>query len=174
MTIRIRRRSVLARRRHDCLAGFDLQTGSQRCSTDCRASSVPAHRRQIIDREARDGSPDAVSRADRRADWSAFQSDGDGRRRVSWPAADTVRMGDARAGGGPFVRFHSAELGCRLIGSSAFTPQALPALFPLYAVATMAGTLLGATLGIRYLPASSILLVLGVVLTISGVRLVLW
>ena len=58
--------------------------------------------------------------------------------------------------------------------SSALTLQALPPLFPLYAVVTLAGTLLGATLGIRYLPSASILVMLGVVLTMSGVRLVFW
>ena len=71
----------------------------------------------------------------------------------------------------PFILLNSVA---GLIGSAAFTPQALPPLFPLYAVITLAGTLLGATIGIRYLPASSILVVLGVVLTVSGARLVLW
>jgi uncharacterized membrane protein YfcA len=71
----------------------------------------------------------------------------------------------------PFILLNSIA---GLIGASAFTPQALPALFPLHAVVTLAGTLLGATLGIRYLPESSILLVLGFVLTISGARLMFW
>lgn len=71
----------------------------------------------------------------------------------------------------PFILLNSVA---GLIGSSALTLQALPPLFPLYAVVTLAGTLLGATLGIRYLPSASILVMLGVVLTMSGVRLVFW
>ncbi len=70
----------------------------------------------------------------------------------------------------PFILLNSAA---GLLGSAALTPQALPPLFPLYAAVTLTGTLLGATLGMRYLPATQIIMVLGVVLTVSGVKLIL-
>jgi uncharacterized protein len=69
----------------------------------------------------------------------------------------------------PFILLNSVA---GLIGSAALTPQALPRLFPFYAAVTLSGTLLGATVGIRYLPTAWILVVLGVVLTMSGVWLV--
>jgi uncharacterized membrane protein YfcA len=70
----------------------------------------------------------------------------------------------------PFILLNSIA---GLIGSAALTPQALPALFPLYAATTLTGTILGATLGMKYLPANWIVIVLGVVLTMSGMKLVL-
>ena len=70
----------------------------------------------------------------------------------------------------PFILLNSAA---GLLGSAALTPQALPPQFPFYAVVTLAGTLLGTTLGIRYFPATQIVVVLGLILTLSGVRLIL-
>jgi hypothetical protein len=69
----------------------------------------------------------------------------------------------------PFILFNSVA---GLIGSATLTSQALPPLFPFYAAVTLTGTLLGSTLGIRYLPTTWILAVLGVVLALSGIRLV--
>ncbi len=70
----------------------------------------------------------------------------------------------------PFILLNSVA---GLIGAAALTPQALLPLFPFYAAVTLTGTLLGATLGIRYLPTAWILMVLGMVLTMSGMWL-LW
>ena len=70
----------------------------------------------------------------------------------------------------PFILLNSIA---GLIGSAALTPQALPPLFPLYAATTLTGTILGATLGMKDLPANWIVIVLGVVLTMSGMKLVL-
>ena len=70
----------------------------------------------------------------------------------------------------PFILLNSVA---GLLGSAALTPQALPPLFPVYAAATLAGTFLGATIGIRYLPTNWIIVVLGVILTMSGMKLVL-
>jgi uncharacterized membrane protein YfcA len=70
----------------------------------------------------------------------------------------------------PFILLNSIA---GLIGAATLTPQVLLPLFPLYAAVTLTGTLLGATLGIRYLPAVWILAVLGVVLALSGMWL-LW
>jgi uncharacterized protein len=70
----------------------------------------------------------------------------------------------------PFILLNSVA---GLIGAATLTPQTLLPLFPLYAAVTLAGTLLGATLGIRYLPTAWILVVLGVVLMMSGMWL-LW
>jgi len=56
---------------------------------------------------------------------------------------------------------------------AALTPQALPELFPLYAAVTLAGTFLGATIGIRYLPPNRIVAVPGMVLGLSGAKLIL-
>ena len=69
----------------------------------------------------------------------------------------------------PFILLNSVA---GLVGSAALTPQALPPLFPIYAAVTLAGTFLGATLGIKYLPAAWIVAVLGVVLAMSGIKLV--
>jgi hypothetical protein len=69
----------------------------------------------------------------------------------------------------PFILLNSIA---GLIGSAALTTQTLPPMFPFYAAVTLAGALLGATLGIRYLPVTWILLLLGVVLTMSGIKLV--
>jgi uncharacterized membrane protein YfcA len=71
----------------------------------------------------------------------------------------------------PFILLNSIA---GLIGAAALTPQSLPPEFPLYAVTTLAGTLLGATIGIRHLPVTWIQAVLGIVLSISGVRLLFW
>lgn len=71
----------------------------------------------------------------------------------------------------PFILLNSIA---GLIGAAALTPQALPPEFPIYAVTTLAGTLLGATIGIRYLPAAWIQAVLGTVLSISGAKLLFW
>ncbi len=68
----------------------------------------------------------------------------------------------------PFILLNSIA---GLIGAAALTPQSLPAEFPLYAVATVAGTLLGATAGIRHLPVAWIQIVLGIVLSIAGAQL---
>ncbi len=70
----------------------------------------------------------------------------------------------------PFILLNSIA---GLIGAAALTPQTLPPEFPVYAVTTLAGTLLGATIGIRHLPATWIQAVLGIVLSISGVKLLL-
>jgi uncharacterized protein len=70
----------------------------------------------------------------------------------------------------PFILLNSIG---GLIGAAMLTPQTLLPLFPLYAAVTLIGTLLGATLGIRYLPTAWILVTLGVVLTMSGMWL-LW
>ena len=83
-------------------------------------------------------------------------------------------MDDTRQAAGllsPFILLNSIA---GLIGTAGLTPQTLPPQFPLYAAVTMAGTLLGATIGIRYLPAARIQVVLGVVLSISGLKLLLW
>ena len=53
-------------------------------------------------------------------------------------------------------------------------PAALPPEFPIYAITTLAGTLLGATIGIRYLPVTWIQAVLGMVLSIAGAKLLFW
>jgi uncharacterized protein len=50
--------------------------------------------------------------------------------------------------------------------------QALPAELPLYAIAVLAGALIGSTFGIGKLPTKLILRALGVVLTIAGVKLI--
>ena len=68
----------------------------------------------------------------------------------------------------PFILLNSIA---GLAGAAILTPQALLPRFPLYAAVTLAGTLLGATLGIRYLRPRWILVVLGVVLTMSGMWL---
>jgi uncharacterized membrane protein YfcA len=70
----------------------------------------------------------------------------------------------------PFILLNSVA---GLVGSAVLTTQTLPALFPLYAAVTLAGTFLGATFGIRYLPANWIVVVLGLVLAVSGVKLIL-
>ena len=71
----------------------------------------------------------------------------------------------------PFILLNSIA---GLAGSATLTPQVLPAAFPVYAAVTMAGTILGATIGIRYLPPNVIVLVLGLVLMVSGVKLVVF
>jgi hypothetical protein len=70
----------------------------------------------------------------------------------------------------PFILLNSVT---GLLGAAVLTPPTLLPLFPFYAIVTLIGTLLGATLGIRYLPAAWILAVLGTVLTMSGLWL-LW
>jgi uncharacterized protein len=65
----------------------------------------------------------------------------------------------------PFILLNSVA---GLIGAAVLTPQTLLPQFPFYAVVTLAGTLLGATVGIRYLPTAWILVVLGIVLAMSG------
>ncbi len=69
----------------------------------------------------------------------------------------------------PFILLNSVA---GLLGSAVLTPQALPPLFPVYAVVTLTGTVLGATLGMRYLPATWIVAMLGVVLTMSGMKMI--
>jgi uncharacterized protein len=71
----------------------------------------------------------------------------------------------------PFILLNSIA---GLIGAAALTTQTLPPQFPLYAATTLAGALLGATIGIKHLPAAWIQVVLGGVLSISGVKLLLW
>jgi len=68
----------------------------------------------------------------------------------------------------PFILLNSIA---GLVGSAALTPQTLSSEFPLYAVTTVAGTLLGATVGIRHLPVTWIQTVLGIVLSIGGAEL---
>ena len=49
----------------------------------------------------------------------------------------------------------------------------LPAALPYYAVAVVLGAAVGATLGVKRLPSGGILIALGLVLTIAGLKLVL-
>jgi uncharacterized membrane protein YfcA len=71
----------------------------------------------------------------------------------------------------PFISLNSIA---GLIGAAALTARTLPPLFPLYAIATLAGTLVGASIGIKYLRAGWIEAVLGIVRSISGAKLLLW
>lgn len=71
----------------------------------------------------------------------------------------------------PFILLNSIA---GLIGAAVLTSQTLPPQFPLYAATTLAGTLLGATIGIEYLPINRIQVVLAIVLSISGAELLVW
>lgn len=71
----------------------------------------------------------------------------------------------------PFILLNSIA---GLIGAAALAPQTLPSEFPLYAVTTLAGTLLGATIGVKHLPVAWIQVVLGMVLSASGAKLLFW
>jgi len=69
----------------------------------------------------------------------------------------------------PFILVNSIA---GLAGAACLTPQSVMPQFPAYAAITVAGTVIGATLGIRYLRATWCQIVLGIALSLSGIRLV--